>query len=71
MRTTETSVAAAALAREILEASDSELPLTVSRLRASKRLFSTVHKLNLLLEMPQYEAMAMQALKRLGLDRPG
>lgn len=67
----EESAHSAALAREILEASDSDLPGNISRLRAAPRLFSTVHELNLPLEMPQYEAMAMQALKRLGLDKPG
>lgn len=58
-------------ARKIAEASDEEVAHTMVRLRSSKRLFETVHGLNRLLSVPEHSRVAMQALKRIGLDYAG
>jgi hypothetical protein len=71
MRTDDLRVPAVSMAREIAQASDAEVAQTVSVLRASKKLSSTVHELNRMLTMPQHQELAMQALKRLGLEHAG
>jgi hypothetical protein len=58
-------------ARNIAAAPEDEIARTVARLRRSKRLFMTVHGLNKLLSVPEHRGVAVQALKRMGLDRAG
>ena len=58
-------------ATELAKTTDREVAQTFSRLRRSKRLFATVHGLNKMLHEPQNRGLAMQALKRLGLDHGG
>ena len=71
MRPTDDQLKFISTATELAEATDSEVAQTFSRLRASKRLFATVHGLNQMLDQPQNRGLAMQALKRLGLDHGG
>lgn len=71
MRSNDDETLALSTARKIAEASDEEVARTMVRLRSSKRLFETVHGLNRLLSMPQHNRVAMQALKRIGLDHAG
>jgi hypothetical protein len=55
----------------IAHAPKSELPRIFEDLRRRKKLYETVHQLNLLLQEPAYRGLAEAALKRLGLDQPG
>ena len=71
MRPTDDELVFISTATELAKATDREVAQTFSRLRTSKRLFATVHGLNLMLDQPQNRGLAMQALKRLGLDHGG
>ena len=71
MRPTDDELTFISTATELVAATDSEMAQTFSRLRTSKRLFATVHGLNLMLAQPQNRGLAMQALKRLGLNHGG
>ena len=55
----------------IAHAPESELPRVFEDLRRRKRLYETVHQLNLLLQEPAYRGLAETALKRLGLRHSG
>ena len=55
----------------IAHAPESGLPRIFEDLRRRKRLFETVHQLNLPLQEPAYRGLAETALKRLGLRHSG
>jgi hypothetical protein len=55
----------------IAHAAESELPRVFDDLRRRKRLYETVHQLNLLLQEPAYRELAETVLKRLGLCYSG
>jgi hypothetical protein len=55
----------------IVQAPESELHRVFEDLRRRKRLYETVHQLNLLLHEPAYRGLAEIALKRLGLRYSG
>ena len=55
----------------IVHAPESELHRVFEDLRRRKRLYETVHQLNLLLHEPAYRGLAEIALKRLGLRYSG
>jgi hypothetical protein len=58
-----------AFAHHISTASDDQVIATFHRLRFAKRLSSTVRGLNHLLSNPEHKDVALQALRRLGLER--
>jgi len=62
---------ALAVVDRIAHAPERELPRIFEDLRRRKKLYETVHQLNLLLQEPAYRGLAEAALKRLGLDHPG
>jgi len=55
----------------IAHAPESELPQVFEDLRRRKKLYRTVHQLNLLLHEPAYRGLAEIALRRLGLRYSG
>ncbi len=71
MRLADDETLALSTARNIAVAPEDEIVRTITRLRRSKRLFITVHGLNRLLAVPEHRGVAIQALKRMGLDQAG
>ena len=59
------------VAERIAQSSPVEWIGMFEELRRQKRLWTTVHQLNLLLEQPVHRAVASSALKRMGLEHAG
>jgi hypothetical protein len=59
------------VAERIAQSSTLEWIGIFEELRRQKRLWTTVHQLNLLLEQPAHRAVANSALKRMGLEHAG
>jgi hypothetical protein len=62
---------ALAMAQAMAEASNLDASTMVLQLCAEKRLFSTIHEWNGMLASSQHRSLALQALKRMGLEYAG